>query len=105
MMALYLLLAVLGAVIPYSRFVPWVLDHGFDMQAFAVELFATRIGSFFGLDVIVSAVTLLIYIRHEGRRRGLRLLWLPQAATLLIGVSCGLPLFLYLRERQCAVRA
>jgi Terpene cyclase DEP1 len=27
---------------------------------------------------------------------------LPIAATCLIGVSCGLPLFLYLRERQMA---
>jgi hypothetical protein len=30
------------------------------------------------------------------------ILWLPIAATCLIGVSCGLPLFLYLRERQHA---
>jgi uncharacterized membrane protein YfcA len=30
------------------------------------------------------------------------ILWLPIAATCLIGVSCGLPLFLYLRERQLA---
>jgi Terpene cyclase DEP1 len=29
-------------------------------------------------------------------------LWLPIAVTCLIGVSCGLPLFLYLRERQLA---
>jgi hypothetical protein len=33
-----------------------------------------------------------------------RLLWLPIDATCLIGVSCGLPLFLYLRERQLASR-
>jgi Terpene cyclase DEP1 len=30
----------------------------------------------------------------------LLLLWLPIAATCLIGVSCGLPLFLYQRERH-----
>ena len=64
------------------------------------ELFSTRIGGFFGLDVILSAVTLLIFIRNEGRYRKMRLLWLPVAATCLVGVSCGLPLFLYLRERQ-----
>ena len=29
--------------------------------------------------------------------------WLPAVATCLIGVSCGLPLFLYLRERQAAL--
>jgi hypothetical protein len=31
------------------------------------ELFATRIGGFFGLDVIVSAVVLLFFIHYEGR--------------------------------------
>jgi uncharacterized protein DUF2834 len=32
----------------------------------------------------------------------MNMLWLPIAATCLIGVSCGLPLFLYLRERRLA---
>ncbi|MFL6500493.1 MAG: DUF2834 domain-containing protein [Candidatus Udaeobacter sp.] len=30
---------------------------------------------------------------------GIRHLWLPIVATLAVGVSCGLPLFLYMRER------
>jgi len=55
-----------------------------------------------GMDVLLSAVTLIVFIRREGSRRKLRLLWLPIGASCLIGVSCGLPLFLYLRERQLA---
>jgi hypothetical protein len=65
-------------------------------------LFSTRAGAFFGLDVLVSAVVLIGFIRREGTRRKMSTLWLPIAATCLIGVSCGLPLFLYLRERQLA---
>lgn len=98
----YLILAVIGAILPYSLFVPWVFDHGLNIPLMSVELFSTRVGGFFGLDVIVSAVTLVVFIRTEGRRRKMRFLWLPVAATCLIGVSCGLPLFLYLRERQGA---
>jgi len=30
----------------------------------------------------------------------MRTLWLPIASVLLVGVSLGLPLFLYLRERE-----
>jgi hypothetical protein len=96
----YLFLSVLGAVVPYAKFVPWVREHGLNLPLLLTELFSTRIGGFFGLDVILSAVTLLIFIRSEGGHRKLRLLWLPAAATCLVGVSCGLPLFLYLRERQ-----
>jgi len=100
MAPLYLALAVIGAVVPYAKFVPWLIQHGLDLRLFVGELFSTRIGGFFGLDVLISAVTLLVFIRREGSRRNLRLLWLPIGATCLIGVSCGLPLFLYLRERQ-----
>ena|ERR1700736_3011318 len=98
----YLILAIVGTLLPYSRFVPWFAEHGLDMPLFFGELFSTRIGGFFGMDVLVSAVTLIVFIRREGVRKNMRLLWLPIAATCLIGVSCGLPLFLYLRERQRA---
>jgi len=100
MATFYLILVVAGMVIPYSRFVPWVAAHGLDPLLFFSELFSTRIGGFFGLDVVISAVVLIAFIRHEGARLRMRLLWLPIAATCLVGVSCGLPLFLYLRERQ-----
>jgi hypothetical protein len=94
----YLVLAIAGAVIPFAQFVPWLEEHGLDLKLLVVELFSTRIGAFFGLDVLVSAVCLLAFIGFEGRRAQVRNLWLPTAATCLVGVSCGLPLFLYLRE-------
>ena len=105
MAPLYLALAIIGTVAPYAKFIPWLIEHGLDLRLFVSELFSTRIGGFFGLDVLLSAVTLIAFIRHEGSRRKLRLLWLPIGATCLIGVSCGLPLFLYLRERQWAPQA
>jgi hypothetical protein len=100
MSVVYLVLSVLGAVLPYAKFLPWVQEHGLNLPLLLTELFSTRVGGFFGLDVILSAVTLLIFIRSEGEHRKMRLLWVPVAATCLVGVSCGLPLFLYLRERQ-----
>jgi Terpene cyclase DEP1 len=100
MAPVYLLLALIGAIVPYARFVPWVAQHGLDPRLFVTELFSTRIGGFFGLDVLIAAVVLIVFIRREGARLQMKLLWLPIAATCLIGVSCGLPLFLFLRERQ-----
>ena len=96
----YLLCAIAGAAIPYSQFVPWVAEHGLNVNLLAIELFSTRIGAFFGLDVLVAAVALLAFIVWEGRRRGMKMLWLPVAATCVVGVSCGLPLFLYMRELE-----
>jgi hypothetical protein len=102
---LYLVLFVLGFTLPYSQFVPWVIEHGLDMRLSVHQLFANRISAFFGLDVLVAAVALIAFIRNEGRRLKMSRLWLPVASVLLVGVSLGLPLFLYLRERELERRA
>ena len=95
----YLVFCVLGILLPYSQFVPWVVaQHGLPLGLFVRELFSTRIGGFFGMDVLVSAVVLIFFLRREGQRLGVRRLWLPIVGTLIVGVSLGLPLFLYLRE-------
>lgn len=97
--SIYLVFCVLGIALPYSQFVPWVLaHHGVPLGLFVRELFANQIGGFFGMDVLVSAVVLIFFLRREGKRLGVRHLWLPIAGTLTVGVSLGLPLFLYLRE-------
>ena len=95
---IYLLLCVLGTVLPYSQFVPFLREHGLDLKLLIAQLFANRISAFFGLDVIVSSVVLWVLVRVEGRRAGVKHLWAPIVALLAVGVSLGLPLFLYLRE-------
>jgi hypothetical protein len=98
---LYLGFCLLGLLLPYSQFIPWLWEHhALNMSLFVRDLFANRISGFFALDVIVSAIVLIFFIQTEGRRLGVRLLWLPTFAVLLVGVSLGLPLFLYLRQLQ-----
>ena len=48
----------------------------------------------------MSSVVLWVFVIREGRRLGLRHLWIPIAGNLTVGVSLGLPLFLYMREKQ-----
>ena len=93
----YLALCVFGLVLPYWQFVPWFLEHGLDLSLFVHQLFANRIGAFFGL-VVVSSVVLWIFIFAEGGHLGMRRLWVPVIGSLLVGVSLGLPLFLYMRQ-------
>jgi hypothetical protein len=97
---LYLGLCLLGAILPYSQFLPFLRAYGPDGREFVAQLFANRVSGFFGLDVIVSSVVLWVFIRVEGRRVRVPHRWAPIAALLVVGVSLGLPLFLYLRERQ-----
>ena len=94
----YLALCVAGTLIPYTQFLPFVREHGLDLRLFVEQLFSTRIGAFFGLDVLVSSLVLWMFVLVDGRRDGVRHLWAPIVASLVVGVSLGLPLFLYLRE-------
>ncbi len=94
----YLLLCLVGTLVPGSQLVPWLLANGLDLPLFFGELFANRIAGFFGLDVFVSTAVLWAFVVLEGRRLGVPHLWAPIAASLTVGVSLGLPLFLYLRQ-------
>lgn len=96
---LYLFFAIVGLLLPYSQFIPWIIEqHALDVLQFVQDLSANRISAFFAWDVIVSAIVLISFIQVEGRRLGMRFLWAPTLAVLLVGVSLGLPVFLYLRE-------
>lgn len=97
---LYLILCVAGTVLPYSQFVPFLMEHGLDVPRIFRELFANRISSSFALDVIVSSVAFWVFVAVEGRRARVKRLWAPIAANVVIGLSLGLPLFLYMRERR-----
>jgi hypothetical protein len=46
---LYLLLCVLGIILPYSQFVPWVLENGLHFGLLVRQLFANRISGFLDL--------------------------------------------------------
>lgn len=100
----YLFLFAVGTVLPFSQFVPWVAANGLNVRSFFTELFSTQIGGFFGLDVMVSAVVLVVFAVFESMRLKMPARWLILTAvfvaTFLAGVSSGFPLFLYLRQEH-----
>ena len=98
METVYGALWVAGTALPLSQFVPWLAEHGLDLRLFVAELFANRIAAFFAWDVIVAVVVLLVLV-VTGRELPARQR-LGVAIASLLGVSCGLPLYLMLRERH-----
>jgi len=99
MEAVYAALWFAGTVIPLSRFLPWMAEHGLDIPRFLDDLFANEISAFFAWDVILAVVTLLVLAAVDRTlATGQRLA--VAAASVLIGASSGLPLYLLLRERR-----
>jgi hypothetical protein len=97
----YLVLALLGVIVPYFLFLPWLGDNGLDMPLFLHDLRANGVSEFFAADVTVSAAVVIALLIFE-RKRLRSLWWLPVVALLLCGVSAALPLLLYLREGRPA---
>ncbi|MGO2233832.1 MAG: DUF2834 domain-containing protein [Marinomonas sp.] len=103
MIIFYLVLAILGTFIPYAAFVPWLVQNGFNIPLFFAEMMANPISIFAWLDVFLAAIALLGFILHDGQKNQVKWRFIAIIGALSVGVSCGLPLYLYLRERQrCA---
>ena len=97
---IYLILCIIGAVLPYSQLFPFLRDHGLDISLLVQQLFANSVSGFFGLDVIVSSLVLWVFVYSEGTRLRMGHLWVYVVANLIVGVSLGLPLFLLVRESK-----
>jgi hypothetical protein len=95
---IYLFLGFIGIVLPYSQFLPWIADNGFNISLLIEQIATSRIAAFGWLDVVVSALALFVLILTDGQKRKVSNLWLPIVGTLVVGVSLGLPLYLHLCE-------
>lgn len=100
MQGIYLAIAIAGAVVPLRFFVRFLMTFGLDLPLFFQQLFQNDVSTFFGTDVIVSTLALLVFVFSEGRRRRMKHLWVYVICNLAVGVSLALPLFLFFRERS-----
>ena len=96
---IYLALAVWGAIHPMSWFIAWFNENGYDLGAMVDAWHANAATSGLVWDLTIAAIALTVWIIAEVwvRKNWLALVAIP--ATFCIGVSCGLPLYLFLRTR------
>ena len=100
MRSIYLILAIIGAVLPMYYFVSWFEEFGYDLGAMVEAWHVNDATTALTYDLTVAAAALLVWAIAETiqTKAWLNLIAIP--ATICIGVSCGLPLYLYLRSRQ-----
>ena len=98
----YLALAVIGAVWPMWHFLAYLgSDTGSLPGMFALWM-ANDAVTGLALDLLISGTALIIWSLAETlvRRNWIALVTIP--ATVCVGVSFGLPLYLFLRTRPVA---
>lgn len=96
---LFLVLAIWGTIHPMAYFLQWFGEHGFDLGAMvqAWHVNSATSGLVWDLTIAAIALTVFIVVETVTRRDWAGLVAIP--ATFCIGVSCGLPLYLFLRSR------
>ncbi|KEJ96050.1 DUF2834 domain-containing protein [Sulfitobacter pseudonitzschiae] len=95
----YLALAIWGAMHPMYWFLAWFRENGYSLGRMVDAWHANAASSGLVWDLTIAAIALTVWICAEVRvrRNWIALLAIP--ATFCIGVSCGLPLYLFLRTR------
>ena len=95
---LYILLCIIGAVLPYYFFLPFLIENGINPQMITDLLFVNKVSSAFGINALITSIIFVIFISIENRKTKLPNLWIPILASSIVGVSFGLPLYLLLKE-------
>lgn len=95
----FLALAIWGAIHPMYYFVSYMQQTGSGLSGLIDAWYVNASTHGLVWDLTIAAITLTLWILFEviRDRRWLGLLAIP--ATYCIGVSCGLPLYLFLRSR------
>lgn len=101
----YLILAIIGFILPYYFLISFLMTHGFDSRLFLVQLFATPISTFFAVDLLLSCVVFIVFLKQEAERNAMKHQWIYWVLLLTVGLSFALPLFLWAREGHLKSRA
>jgi hypothetical protein len=96
---IYLALAIWGAIHPMYYFVTWFNENTWSLSAMVDAWHVNAATSGLTWDLTIAAVALTVFVIAETwvRKNWIALIAIP--ATFGIGVSCGLPLYLFLRTR------
>jgi hypothetical protein len=97
---LYLLLAGLGFIGPYYFLVQFISAHGLNVRLLVEQLFANSISTFFAVDLLITAIVFWVWSYREAQNQGFKRWWLIVVATLTIGPSFALPMFLFVRSKH-----
>ena len=90
---LYLVLAIVGAIVPYFFFLQHFQETGLGLSDFVSALFANGAAGGFSADLLITSLAFWIWLFRSGAKRP----YLYILLNLSIGLSCAFPAYLYVR--------
>lgn len=94
----YALAAVAGTVIPWLFFGSFLADEGFALLGFVEALFENGASGGFAADLLITASVFWFWSYRDSRTSAVTRWWLVVPATLFVGLSLAVPLYLFWRE-------
>ncbi|WP_420862282.1 DUF2834 domain-containing protein [Algirhabdus cladophorae] len=94
----FLAMAIWGAIHPMYYFIAWFQAEGWALGPMIDAWYVNDATSGLVWDLTIAALALTVFVVAESvkQRNWIGLIAVP--ATFCIGVSCGLPLYLFLRK-------
>ncbi len=96
---LYLILAVVGTVVPWWLFASFFVSNGPDIPFFVQSLFANGAAGGFSADVMISIFVFWVWSWRDAQKSQIKTWWIILPASFFVGLSLAFPLYLYLREK------
>jgi len=97
---LYLVLCIPGILVPFAFLIGFFGIPEATTSLFITSIFVNHVSSAVAGDLFISALIFFTFLFYERNRLNMKNLWLFVFATLFVGLSFGLPLFLYFRAKR-----
>lgn len=94
----YLVLAIVGAIVPYTFFIQFFSAEGINLSGFMSGLFINGAAGGFTVDLLITSLVFWLWMFQQRRQANGPNPALFIVLNLLIGLSCALPAYLYTRE-------
>jgi hypothetical protein len=91
----YLILAVIGAILPYIFFIQFFVNSGLDLPGFISSLFVNPVAAGFTVDLLITSFVFWIWMIFNRRNNDGPNPVIFIVLNLLIGLSCAFPAYLY----------
>jgi len=98
--SIYLWLCIIGVIVPWASLVLFLGEPQPTPSLFISYIFNNHVSTSVASDLLISAAIFFVFVFIEGGRINMKNLWAYIPATLLVGLSFGLPLFLYFRAKH-----
>ncbi|MDG2396648.1 MAG: DUF2834 domain-containing protein [Flavobacteriaceae bacterium] len=94
MKKLFLILCILGVMLPYYNLINFLKTNNWSMNGFFELLYANHAVSMISVDLTIAAISFLTFIIYKYNKTPLKL-FRYITCLFLVGFSLALPLYLY----------